>query len=145
MTNALPTYSSSTSRKILHFCTSGTTTRPSATGCQSTSNHAGSSKRVFAREHIIMWGLSNEGCQVVHQVVAQDRACCVSGLLIADKYFHFVFRRVPFTQEDREHLAYYIATRCPTRDGRMGNSAYKDLEQLVRTHACALSLLLISV
>ncbi|KAI9570801.1 hypothetical protein HD554DRAFT_2312629 [Boletus coccyginus] len=42
--------------------------------------------------------------------------------------------RMPFTEEDREHLAYYLSTRCPTRDGRMGNSAYKDLERLGQTN-----------
>ncbi|KAI9456720.1 hypothetical protein HD554DRAFT_1991361, partial [Boletus coccyginus] len=38
--------------------------------------------------------------------------------------------RVPFTQQDRENLAYYLATRCPESDGRMGNNAYKELERL---------------
>ena len=41
-------------------------------------------------------------------------------------------RRVEFTEEDRSHLAYYLATRYPKQDGRFGNNAYKDLERLVR-------------
>ncbi|KAG9318019.1 hypothetical protein JVU11DRAFT_82 [Chiua virens] len=40
--------------------------------------------------------------------------------------------RVPFTEEDRDNLAHYLATTLPTRDGRMGNKAYKELEELGR-------------
>lgn len=49
-----------------------------------------------------------------------------------DAHRFLCVRRVAFTEEDRDHLAYYLATRCPTRDGRMGNVPYKDLERLVR-------------
>lgn len=46
-----------------------------------------------------------------------------------------ISRRVPFTGQDRKRLAYYLAMRCPTRDGRKGNNVYKELERLVRAHA----------
>lgn len=39
--------------------------------------------------------------------------------------------RVVFTEDDRQRLAHYIATRFPVQDGRMGNNAYKELVRLV--------------
>lgn len=56
-------------------------------------------------------------------------------MLISVSFANILIRRVPFTEEDDDHLAYYIATVIPNPadGGRMGNSLYKTLtEELVR-------------
>jgi len=45
-------------------------------------------------------------------------------------------RRVEYTDEDDDHLCFYMA-QCvpdPKEGGRMGNAIYKELEKLVRDH-----------
>jgi hypothetical protein len=56
-------------------------------------------------------------------------------MLISVSFANILIRRVPFTEEDDDCLAYYIATVIPNAadGGRMGNSLYKTLtEELVR-------------
>jgi len=57
------------------------------------------------------------------------------GCLISVTPANVLIRRVPYTQEDDENLAYYIATVIPDAEdgGRMGNALYMTLtEELVR-------------
>ena len=44
-------------------------------------------------------------------------------------------RCVPFTEKDMKHLVCYLVTRRPTHSGQIGSNVFKELEQMVCSHA----------